>query len=275
MKLLVAFYGRNQPDDSAAALVEWQRWVAESFGDATHLWATFAMKPEGLRNDKAYGIARYKAALDDQVARGNVTHLTLTSMASNPKGYIAFEWDWTATLGLADERFGPIFVVGLDVGENRGIGCGLAERCESIATPMIGSEYGFAATFPQDFMPAGYAIGLACSGADEAFVYDANAWTRFAGKECGRSIRNVFGYNILNPKHLDIDVGGQRLESWIRTSSDRGRLEPHEYGLILWTFQEGDDQAAFLHWDYPPVVAVREDLKRHRIFPWQRLPGVD
>jgi hypothetical protein len=70
-------------------------------------------------------------------------------------------------------------------------------------------------------------------------------------------------------------VGGQRLGDWIAASGDRGRLEPQDDGLILWTFQEGDDEEAFLRWDYPPVVAVREQLKEYKIFPWQHLPGVE
>jgi len=70
-------------------------------------------------------------------------------------------------------------------------------------------------------------------------------------------------------------VGGQRLEDWIKVSGGWGRIEPLREGLFLWTFQEGDDQEGSLHWDYPPVVRVREELKRHRVFPWQRLPGVE
>ena len=51
----------------------------------------------------------------------------------------------------------------------------------------------------------------------------------------------------------------------------RGRIESMGKGQFIWTFQEGDDKKAFLAWDYPPVVRVREELKQYEIFPWQKL----
>ena len=85
------------------------------------------------------------------------------------------------------------------------------------------------------------------------------------------------------------------MEDWIKASGGRrGRIEPLEGGSweggsleghsreggipggrFLWTFQEGDDQEEYLHWDYAPVVAVREELKKFKIFPWQSLAGIE
>jgi len=123
---------------------------------------------------------------------------------------------------------------------------------------------------PKLFMAGGYAIGLASGELPEDMIDDCNAWSRFSGKECDRTLRNVYGCNILNAKHLNISVGDQRLDDWIEGSAGRGHVEPLGDGLFLWTFQEGDDQDAFLKWDYPQVVQVREELKRHDIFPWQQ-----
>jgi len=88
---------------------------------------------------------------------------------------------------------------------------------------------------------------------------------------CGEVVRNVYGYNILNAKHLELAVGRQKLREWIADADYRGRIEPLDDGLFLWTFREGDDQEAFLYWRYPPVVRVREELMKHHLFPWQRL----
>jgi len=138
---------------------------------------------------------------------------------------------------------------------------------------MIATGYGFATTMPQDFMPAGYAIGLACGGAPEQFIYDANAWRRYARKECDKSLRNVFGYNILNDAHLTLDVQGSPLTSWVSAGPERGQIQALSDGLHLWTFQEIDPHG-YLQWDCPAVVAARQQLKNHKLFPWQRLPGL-
>jgi hypothetical protein len=138
---------------------------------------------------------------------------------------------------------------------------------------LIDSVYGFAAVMPDDFMPVGYAIGLACGGAPETFVYDANAWRRYARKECDKSLRNVFGHNLLNDAHLDIGVGGETLGKWVSSSPGRGEIRAADGDLHLWTFQEVDP-GGYLRWDCPAVVAVREELEARRVFPWQRLPGV-
>ena len=277
MKLVVAHYGRQTPEDPVAAFTEWSGWVAKHIGVETHLTANFLGPAEGLKDGAAYRSDKYRAALVAELERGNVAQFTLTSMASKPEGYIAFEYDWTAVLDVTAGRFGPACVLVLDADrEQSDLDVdALLDAYGALARRMIATGYGFATAMPQDFMPIGYAIGLACGGAPEEFVYDANAWRRYARKECDRSLRNVLGYNLLNDAHLGLDVGGEPLNAWVSAGSERGRIEPLDDGLFLWTFQEGDDQESFLHWDYPPVVAVREELKRHRIFPWQRLPGVD
>lgn len=277
MKLVVAHYGRQIPQAPVAALAEWSDWVAKHMGAETHLTANFMSSVDGLKDGEAYRSEKYRAAVDAELERGNIAQLTLTSMRSKPKGYVAFEYDWTALLDVTAERFGPACILVLNAdGKQSDLAVDeLFDAYGTLAKRAVATGYGFAAVMPQDFMPVGYAIGLACGGAPEEFVYDANAWRRYARKECNESLRNVFGYNVLNPRHLEIDVGGQRLGDWIAATGDRGRLEPQDDGLFLWTFQEGDDEEAFLRWDYPPVVAVREQLKEYKIFPWQYLPGVE
>jgi hypothetical protein len=275
MKIVVAHYGRQVPSDPTGALTEWTGWVAEHLGVETHLTASFLGSVEGRRDGKAYRADKHRTALDAEVERGNVAQLTLTSMVSKPRGYMAFEYDWTALLDVTTERFGPVCVLVLDTNAKH-IDLDvdvLVDAYGVLARRMINTGYGFAAAMPGEFMPIGYAIGLACGGAPDEFVYDANAWRRYAQKECDRSLRNVFGYNILNEAHLSLDICGERLGDWVFSGSGRGQINPLSGDLHVWTFREVDPDG-FLQWDCPAVVAVREKLKQLRIFPWQRLPGV-
>ena len=274
MKLVVGIYGSRKPkQESSGAILDWQNWVIEKVGVPTHVEGRFCGDPGGLKPDKAYTFRRYHSRFDEQIATGNVELLTLTAMKSRPKGYIAFEWDWTASFGFGEGSTGggPISALGVVLGLGRQSASELTYQYVQAVIPKLCTEYGFAATMPQEFMPAGYAIGLACGGAPKELRFDANAWMSFARKECGKTLRNVFGYNILNSRHLNIDIGGQPLRAWIIKEAYRGRLEPLNGDLFIWTFQQDDDREAFLQWDFAPVVRVREELEQYQLFPWQRL----
>ena len=270
MILINAHYGENRPGNKAAILLEWKQWVLRQLGPPTELSASFIERPDGLKEQKSYRNKKYQDMLVDEARKGNVSLLQMISMATTPKGYKMFDWDWEVTIGVADMLNGPICTLGIDLKQLQQEPPFLIQEYEKLSRPILGTEYGFAAIMPREFMPAGYAIGLGCTGATEEIGDDAASWGRGARKECGHVIRNVFGYNVLNSKHLDIDVGGVRLEDWIGVSADRGRIEPLGDGLFLWTFQHGEDQMDFLQWDYSPVVKVREELQKFNIFPWQK-----
>ena len=191
--------------------------------------------------------------------------------------YRALDWEFAADYG----RYGSEFSVFAE-------GIALSRLCEmsdssslsfvrdgaSRAHSYMACKYTFAVTMPRAFMPGGYVVGVGSGEMPQEWIYDANSWRRFGGHKCDHSIRNVFGYNILNARHLKLDVGGQRLGDWIAAAEYRGRVEPLDEGLFLWTFQKSsDDKEEFLHWDYPPVVRAREELKQYNVFPWQRLLG--
>lgn len=275
MKMMIAVYGKSPTEAVPRSFIAWKQWIGEKLGLPTHIEGTFVSPSKGVKNDNAYKYKRYHSQFDEEVKNENVKMLTLTSMSSKPKGYIAFEWDWTARLGITDNRHGPVAILGVDVGDYIPSNLEFIDQYVQLVTPLIDAKYGFVVVMPQTYMPAGYVIGLACKGAGEKFVYDANSWRRFARKECDQSIRNIFGYNILNSKHLDILVGGQRLEEWIQASSNRGKIKPLNDGLYLWTFQEEDCKNEFLLCDYGSVISVRETLSQYQIFPWQRLPGIN
>lgn len=214
---------------------------------------------------------RFSRALELGTARG----MSLQSMPSK-RAYRMTDWRFMGHYG-EDFGTGATFMVGID---NSSLAadakCSALEFVDEVmqrSTKYVAGDSGFAFVMSRYSMPAGYVLGIA-GELPQDLVYDCTAWRRFAGKECDHSIRNVFGYNILNTKHLNIDIGGRRLEEWIKASAGRGRIEPLKGGLFLWTFQEGDDQEKFLWWDFPPVMAVRDELKKFRVFPWQRLnPG--
>ena len=251
---------------------DWARKLGMPISDVEG--SVVAAKANATSRDE-YEQIEDRTRLSRALELGTARAVSVQSMPSR-QAYRMADWRFMGHYG-EDFGTGATFMVGIDSSSLRTEAtCSALEFVDEImhrSSRYIAGDNGFAVVMSRFSMPAGYALGIAGELSEE-LVYDCTAWRRFAGKECASSIRNVFGYNILNSKHLDIDVGGQRLEDWIKASDGRGRIEPLEGGLFLWTFQEGDDQEAFLHWDYAPVVAVREELKRHRIFPWQRLPGV-
>jgi len=234
----------------------------------------FKRRPKGLRENHIYQLPSHRPRFTQEIEAGNVTYLNIKELSS-VGGYVASDWRFYATLGLCETTSGSYHVVhslGLALGAG-GIGASVAlvdfcDQCCVETRGLMEPQYGLAVIMPKKFLPGGYVIGVGGEGPDE-LVMDATAWMDLAC-ECPRRLRNVFGYNILGAPHLDIPVGEKRLADWIRASKDRGRIDDLGGGLFLWTFQEGDGTDEFLQWNYPPVVAVREELKRHQVFLWQR-----
>ena len=238
----------------------------------------FKTKPKGLINSNGYDLARYRTRFGRELDASNIENIGLTRLAFDWR-YKALDWDFEADYGYYADSCG-VFLMAIDLEclrkASRLSPFAFAQEVERRSHLYLTAQYGFAIVMPRDFMPSGYALGVAAGELPYEMNMDANAWMRYengkpSSRGCDRTLRNVYGYNILNSKHLDISVGGQRLEDWIRLSTGRGRIEPLDGRLFLWTFQKGDDQEAFLRWDYPAVVAVREELRKFKIFPWQRL----
>jgi len=259
---------------------EMEAWATELKVPPNEISGGFKQKPKGLVSHNGYELARYRSRFIKQLETENIEGLEL--MRVWPEGgYKTVDWDFIGLYGR--DRFTDTrFVVGIDVDRLRDLpGASVQSFSQEVirrSRRYINTQYGLAVSMPRLFMAGGYAIGLSSRELPDDMGWDANAWGRFSAKECDHTLRNVYGYNILNAKHLDIAVGGQRLEDWIKVSNDRGRLDPLPGNLYLWTFQKGDDEEAFLAWDYPPVVRVREELKKYEIFPWQKLSrqhGID
>jgi hypothetical protein len=264
---------------SASLLSRWwqetEKWAAVLGVELNEVTASFRDKPKGLVNGSGYDLNRYQRRIQEQIEIDNVEYAALTRLADGWK-YKVTDWEFHSDFGRFNDAF-AIMSSGICL-ETLRLGCGLtpaqfARDAMHHRGGNVRTSYGMAVVMPTLFVAPGYAMGVASGEMPKEMIWDCAAWRRSAGKQCDHVIRNVFGYNILNPMHLEIDVGGQRLGDWIEASGDRGRLELQDDGLILWTFQEGDEEEAFLRWDYPPVAAVREQLKEHRIFPWQLLPG--
>jgi hypothetical protein len=252
---------------------EMEVWATELKVPPNEISGGFKEKPKGLVSHNAYKLVRYRSRFAQQLDEANIQYLEL--MRVWPEGgYKTSDWDFCGLYG-PDRPAGAIFTAGVDLGRLHASAHasprGFSQEAVDRSRRYLSTKYGFAVTMPVLFMGGGYAIGLSSRELPDDMRWDTNAWARFSGKECNRTLRNVYGYNVLTSNHLDISVGGQRLEDWVKASHERGHLEPLGEELLLWTFQEGDDQEAFLVWNYPPVVRVREELKRYDIFPWQRL----
>jgi len=258
-----------------------RRWFSHSEAMAHDVGATpgiiegeFKCRPKGLRDNHIYPLALHRARFQKEIEADNVTYLNMKEM-SFAGGYVASDWRFYATLGLCERTSASCHAVhslGLALG-SRDVGDSVAlvdfcDQCFVETLGLMAPQYGLAVIMPRKFLPGGYVIGVGGEGPDE-LAMDATAWMDLAC-ECPRRLRNVFGYNILGAPHLDMDVGEMRLADWIRASKDRGRIEDLGGGLFLWTFQDGAGGDEFLQWNYPPVVAVREELKRHKVFLWQR-----
>jgi len=247
-------------------------WATELEVPPNEISGGFKQKPKGLISHNAYKLAKYRNRFVRQLDDANVEYLDL--MRVWPEGgYRISDWDFCGLYGN-NGLAGAIFTVGIDLERLRAIPDasprGFSQEAMCRNTQYVDAKYGFAVSMPKLFMPGGYALGLASGELPEDMIDDCNAWTRFSGRECERTLRNIYGHNVLNTRHLDILVGDQRLEDWIKTSRGRGRIEALGNGLFLWTFQEGDDQEEFLKWDYPPVLQAREELKQYEMLPWQR-----
>lgn len=274
-QLIVSMYGDIVAQLSPSLRDWWdemEAWATKLRVPPNKIWAEFEQKPKGLIGDNAYTLARYRSRFIRQLDVANIRYLRLVRVWAEG-GDCSLDWDFCGLYG-PDRCAGAMFTVGVSLERLHCVPGASARDFSREAAHRGGcylrTKYGFAVAMPRLFMSGGYAIGLASGELPEEMIDDCNAWSRFSGKECDRTLRNVYGYNVLNAKHLDMAVGDRRLEDWIRASGDRGHIEPLGDGLFLWTFQEGDDQEAFLNWDYPPVVQVREELKQHEIFPWQK-----
>ena len=274
MQTVIAIHGPRRTSAEASLLRWWHEtseWASGLGLSPKLIGAGFSEKVLKLKKYKAYNLRRSSSRIEEALATGNVTSLELIRLKKGGE-YLLADWSLYAVCGMDCFSEGAL-VVGLDLAEGDPVSQVSLGACLkhvfTMSLSYIQCQYGYAVTMPRLFMPIGYPSSFVSEAPDE-FIYDANTWAKYAGKECDRSIRNVLGHNILNARHLDIRVGRKRLGDWIAASSRRGRIESLGDDLFLWTFQKGDDQEAYLRWDYPSVVAVREKLKRHRIFPWQR-----
>jgi len=281
-QLIVTMYG-DIINPASSPLQNWltdmESWAAELKVPPHELSGKFKQEPRGLVSRNAYKLAKYRSRFIEQLEANNVDDLDIICLwpGWHDRG---LDWDFFS-LYAQDPPAGVIFAVGMSMERLTQVpsvsALTFVQDAVCRARFYLSVKYGLAVTMPRRFMPGFYALGMASGELPQELDWDANAWGRYDSNrkpwraECDHSLRNIYGYNVLTAKHLDIRIGGQRLGDWIEASGGRGRIEPLSESLFLWTFQKGDDQEAFLAWDYPPVVRVREELKRYEIFPWQKM----
>jgi hypothetical protein len=277
-KLLLAAFGpclRGTPSQTLAEWWEQQVTLFERLGlQITHISGKFREKPKRLSDHTAYTYTRYQRRFEIELSRGNLAWLDLEAMNTKPHGYVAFDWD--AVCGLNDDqKRGASAETGIDLRHldrlDQSVMGFLKASILETTSSFIDTTYGYCTVMPRSFMPAGYAIGIMASKAPDMLIRDANIWSDSVRRECYRYLRNVFAINVLGRSHLDLKVGEQRLEDWVSSGPSRGTLSELGDNLIVWSLMGADEGWESLRWDAPAVTAVREELMRHKLFPWQSI----
>jgi hypothetical protein len=279
-KLVVAYFGGSGGAPLARRVVAswwaWTKTVSQELGvPLTHIDAKFTDKVRGLRDQKPYDISNYEDRFRQQLECHNVQTLDLNALG-DPSGYIAFDWTITSSAGV-DQQFGSIALLGLDMcvvaGWDRSDLVTFLHRTTDMALKVMQVDYGFAVVMPKQSAPSSYAMGIASRGSDERLVFDATAWRRFARRDCRKYLRNVYGWSLLSRDHLELDLKGIELKTWVQQTPKRGRLEPAGSTNVCWSFDDEAEGSDFLRWDFGPVIDARRDLEERGVFPWQQLPG--
>jgi hypothetical protein len=240
-------------------------WADEMTISTTHISAAFKIKPKGLTNYHVYKLSKFRSKIERELEEGNITYIELSNIQEHCSDVL--DWDFYASFGPSK----GIFIIDAGLRLRPGGPSPASFAVKTIIHSLNYSQclYGFAVIMPRKLMPGAYVIGVASAELPDYLVFDADLWESGASSSCDRNLRNVYGLNLLGPKHLKIPVGGQTLEEWIASAPGRGRLQPFAKSYFLWTFQEENDDEAFLRWDCPSVVRVREELKKYRLFYWQ------
>lgn len=275
-KLVIVFYG---PDFGNVclrdALTTWWNWtdgVCRTLDIApTHIAGTFGDKPNRLKEYYTYSMKRSKSRFQEQLETDNVMWFAL-DVLDDRKAYIAFDWTLTSSCGLCKRGGRALFGLDCDavsLWDAHTLASFMKQCLESANCIRI--NYGFATIMPRDFLPAGYAVGITTDAAGARLSYDTTAWCRYAERECGHVLRNLYGWNILTPAHLAIDIGGTPLKNWINASPKRGKLYEIAPPLWCWSFEDITEGKEYLKWECEPVEAIRRELEGYQLFPWQTI----
>lgn len=277
-KLIVAFYGPSMKAGTLEPLKEWISWNADlckKLGiKLTHIDAAFKGEYKNLKEDTPYDINEFSSRIEEQINKGVVSNIGINSLFSNPNGYISYDWDFTAALGER-QRFGAMALIGIDMKYlstwNKGLLQSFIGTIQKEVATRMTIVYGFCVMMPRKYFPSGYATGIMAQGVPEDIIHDTSSWRRSGRSIAQRVLRNVFGYNLVGPAHIEIDVGGVPLQEWIHRDKARGLIKKIEgTDLHCWTFQETTEGINYLEWDYEPVKAVRDNLAKAKIFPWTK-----
>lgn len=275
-KLVIVFYGADFGGDCLHdVLASWWGWtdsVCHNLDfEPTHVGGVFRRKPSRMRDNFAYAIQRYRSRFREELAADNITRIDLEVIA-NPKQYNAFDWILKSMCQHCD--CGGCTLFGLDCDaiskwDARTLS-GFMREC-FLSSSRLRINYGFATIMPRDYIPASYVNGLTTRVAGKRLSYDTTAWRRYAQGECGHLLRNLYGWNILTPEHLAIDVGGTPLKDWISASPKRGKLYEIAAPLWCWTFEDLTEGNEYLNWECEAVESIRQELEGHQLFPWQTI----
>lgn len=109
---------------------------------------------------------------------------------------------------------------------------------------LLNVEYGTGYRRENIKGPSTYAMGAAegiISNSDEAILI--TKWYKegiFRGKYQEGYLRDIYPYNVLNLKHLNIKIEGVILKNWIDANAQNGNLTQISKDLWLWTVNQNE-----------------------------------
>lgn len=274
--LLCAFYVLGTPlssRDIGQWLVETERFGHDIGYPPTHVSADIRAKTSAFRPQTTYTWKRKREVILSESETGSLLDAVL--WAAEPKWkridedvrwccglQVACLWNYSSTMYCREIADYVAPGAGRSLRE-------LAHESLRACLRYFRPAYGFAAVLPRDWRPNAYGLGLPMGGMPALLRCDANDWFMIRKGECDRVVRNVFGLSVLSGGHMELKVDDQPLAEWVSSAEHRGRIEPFDEGLWLWTFEglgEGDE---FLRWDHGAVSQTRQELMERQFFPWQ------
>ena len=103
-------------------------------------------------------------------------------------------------------------------------------------------EYGFINYLPFNLLPDCYNDGVVGNDWPALEMEKMRSWNINSNRKDGKyqpgDLRDVYPYNIISDLHLNRDVHGQTLESWIKSDRRHGALEKLTQTHWLWTIED-------------------------------------
>lgn len=199
------------------------------------------------------GAAYYTHLINgDHVGDHNLIEITLSELTEKVKKKSASAFrlynesgdftPWSASYGFNTNDFGSFYHIDAQSDGERSALSNYVAFFKEIALKT-------SATYGIVYQPASISKGFNyASGANFTSLYPYESSVKFnkealglyGGQKryCDQFLRMVYEINLLNLKHLSIDVAGKPLRNWISESDNHGMLEKITESLAIWHVKE-------------------------------------